>query len=459
MTISDVRKRIENDSVQAVVAESITRAKDDMHNALIEIVEDRAIDRSKELDQIDIADRKKLPLFGIPFVAKDNILTRDSHSTAASKILDNFSAPYQAEAIERLEQAGAVCIGKVNLDSFGHGGSTENSFFGPTLNPHDKRRVAGGSSGGSAAAVAADIVPFALGTDTGGSIREPASFCGVVGLKPSYGSVSRYGVIAMASSTDVVGVLANSVIDVEAVMRVVSGRDSKDSTTIDSPYDKTAQHKKRIGVIKEWFGNGVDDEVENAVTSTISRLEGLGYQAEEVSLPILESALAIYYVIVPAEIASNLARYDGVRYGNRSENNELKTMFRSSRSAGLMPETKRRILIGNYILSSGYYDAYYKKAAQARTLLLRGFTDIFDQFDALVGPVAPTSAFELGHKSDPLSMYMMDKMTVPASLAGLPAISVPVKTSGMPVGIQIVAAQNNDAALLTIAEDIEAVNS
>lgn len=457
MTIADVQQAIETSSVREVVSAALDRAKADPSHALLELSEDRALTRADEIDKRRRDGEDVGALAGIPFIAKDNMLTFGSSTTAGSKLLEGFEAPFQAEAVERLEKAGAICIGKANLDAFAHGGSTENSAYGPTTNPHDSTRVAGGSSGGSAAAVALDIVPFALGTDTGGSIREPASFCGVVGFKPTYGAVSRYGVVAMASSTDVVGPLATTVDDIRFVMQVIAGKDDKDGTTIKSPYNAASKQGKKIGVIKEWFVEGIEDEVKTAVMRTIESLKADGYDVEEVSLPSLHSALAVYYIVVPAEVASNLARYDGIRYGVRPpEASSLSSVYEATRTKGFMPENKRRIMIGNYVLSSGYYDAYFKKAAQVRTLIIDEFHKAFEKYDYLVGPTVPTVAFELGKNThDPLSMYLADKMTVSASLAGIPAISVPVQTPGLPVGFQIMSPRGADVAVLDLASVVE----
>ena len=458
MTIGDVQAEIDRTSVRAVVTAALERAKADKTNAILETMDERALERADEIDAERRAGESRGPLAGIPFIAKDNMLTFGGKTTAASKLLENFTAPFQSEAIERLEGAGAICIAKANLDAFAHGGSTENSAFGPTTNPHDKARVAGGSSGGSAAVVALDIVPFALGTDTGGSIREPASFCGVVGMKPTYGAVSRYGVVAMASSTDVVGTLSHTATDAQLVMNTIAGQDSKDSTTIDSPYEtSTVSVGKKIGVIKEWLEDGVAEEVRVATMGAIQRLREQGYEVEEVSLPSLKYALAVYYIIVPAEVASNLARYDGIRYGVRPEDAaSLSEVYSQTRTNGFMPENKRRILIGNYVLSSGYYDAYFQKAAKVRTLVVEEFNDAFETYDFLVGPTVPTVAFGLGQNThDPLSMYLADQMTVSASLAGLPAISVPVQSSGLPVGFQIIANRGNDVSVLELAKTLE----
>lgn len=458
MTITETKKAIADSSAREVVQAAIDRAKADTSHALLEIIEERALSRANEIDKALTQNETVGVLAGVPFIAKDNMLTFGSKTTAASKLLENFEAPFQSEAIERLEAAGAICIGKSNLDAFAHGGSTENSAYGPTTNPHDKERVAGGSSGGSAAAVALTIVPFAIGTDTGGSIREPASFCGVVGLKPTYGSVSRYGVVSMASSTDVIGPLTQTVEDAQLVMSVIAGKDTKDSTTIESPYIEQSNHAgKKVGVIREWLGDGVSDEVRAATEQSIEDLRKAGYEIEDVTLPSLHYALAVYYIIIPAEVASNLARYDGVRYGVRPDGTDnLNSVYESTRSEGFMPENKRRILIGNYVLSSGYYDAYFEKAARVRTLIISEFKKAFESYDFLVGPTVPTVAFKIGENThDPLSMYLADQMTVSASLAGLPAISVPAKTEGLPVGFQIIGRRGEDIELLAVAGQVE----
>lgn len=457
MTIADTKSAIAKSSVVDVVMAAVERAKADTHHSLLEVIEGRSLERAKAIDEQLRAGVDVGVLAGVPFIAKDNMLTFGSKTTAASKLLENFEAPYQSEAIDRLEAAGAICIAKSNLDAFAHGGSTENSAFGPTINPHDTGRVAGGSSGGSAAAVALDIVPFALGTDTGGSIREPASFCGVVGYKPTYGTVSRYGVVAMASSTDVVGPLTHTVEDAVLVMHIISGKDVKDSTTIDSPFSEAdTSNGKRVGVIKEWMGDGVDQEVLAATAQAIDSLKDKGYEVDEVSLPTLHSSLAVYYIIVPAEVASNLARYDGIRYGVRpSGTTSLESAYKSTRTLGFMPENKRRILIGNYVLSSGYYDAYFQKAAKVRTLLVHEFDKAFESYDFLVGPTVPSVAFELGKNThDPLSMYLADQMTVSASLAGLPAISIPSPSTGLPVGFQIMGRRGADKSVLGLAAEL-----
>ena len=460
MTIAELKKQVEERGARAVVEEAIARAKADSKHAVLEIIETRALARADEiaakLEKGEDAGR----LAGVPFLAKDNILTFDSKTTASSHMLENFEAPYQATVIEKLEAEGAICIGKTNLDAFAHGGSTENSFFGPTKNTVDDARVAGGSSGGSAVAVATGIVPFALGSDTGGSIRQPASYNGVVGLKPTYGSVSRYGVVAMASSTDVVGPITTCAEDARTVLDIIKGVDERDSTTIDIEPLIAAETKLRIGVINQCFGEGVDDEVASITRDAVEKLRAAGHTVDEVDLPTFRHALAVYYIVVPAELTSNLARYDGIKYGTSEEAPTLSAVYEASRSAGFMDENKRRILIGNYVLSSGYYDAYYRKAQTVRTLIINEFNKAFEHHDVLLCPTAPTPAFKLGENtSDPIQMYLADMMTVPASLAGVSAISVPAATTkaGLPVGVQFIAPMRRDDVVLNAAAALEVI--
>lgn len=454
--VEDIRNG--STTARQLVEQSIAKAKaaENFH-ALLSVTEARALTRADEIDAKIKAGELAGKLAGIPFIAKDNMLAYGAPTTAAAKILENFDAPFQAEAIERLEAEGAICIGKANLDAFAHGGSTENSAYGPTKNPHDETRVPGGSSGGSAAAIALDIAPFALGTDTGGSIRQPASFTGVVGMKPTYGTVSRYGVVAMASSTDVIGPITRTAEDAALVLSVMSGRDSKDSTTLPDFFASTTiDAPLKIGVIKEWTDEGVDESVRVAVQQSIEQLKAKGHVVEEVSLPALKYALSVYYIVVPAEIASNLARYDGVRYGNAQPASNLGELYANTRAHGFMPENQRRIMIGNYVLSSGYYDAYYRKAQQVRTIMINEFNDVLTSYDLLIGPVAPTPAFKLGENTaDPLKMYLADIMTVPASLAGLPAVSVPASSEGLPVGLQIIGKQQADSTVLALAAQLQ----
>lgn len=433
-------------------------------NTTISALNDRALEQANAIDKKVKSGKNAGRLAGIPFIAKDNFLTFGGKTTAGSNILKNFNAPYQSTAIEKLEAEGAICIAKANLDAFAHGSSTENSDFFVTKNPHDKSRVPGGSSGGSAASVALDIVPFALGTDTGGSIRLPASFCGVVGYKPTYGLVSRSGVVAMASSTDVIGPLTKSVEDSGLVLDVMSGKDQLDSTMIDK--DKNGYEIKndsvdlkdlKIGVIKEYLSDGLEPNVESAVNLAIELAKKAGAKVEEVSLPSLDLALAVYYVICPAEVSSNLGRYDGQRYGHSSSSaNDLNDSYELSREEGFGPEAKRRIMIGTYVLSSGYYDAYYKKAQTVRTKIINEFNQAFEQFDILLGPTAPETAFKIGQNSDdPLKMYLTDIMTVASNISGVPSISIPLPTDGMPIGLQLIAPQGADRQLLLTAKSFE----
>lgn len=433
------------------------------YNAILAVSKIRALERAREVDQKVKNGENIGKLAGVPFIAKDNFLTFDTTTTASSHMLENFHAPYQATAIERLEAAGAIMVAKSNLDSFAHGSSTENSAFGPTLNPLDKSKVPGGSSGGSAAAVALKIAPFALGTDTGGSIRLPASFCGVVGYKPTYGLVSRYGVVAMASSTDVIGPITTSVEDAAVVLDVMSGKDQFDGTTIDRDleiYDgKPFSLKgKKIGLVKEYLSSGIDEGVKKVVLDTVEKIKAQGAEIVEVSIPSISLSLACYYVLVPAEVSSNLSRYDGQRYGlSDTTAKNLDESFEKSRAAGFEAENKRRIMIGTYVLSSGYYDAYYKKAQIVRTKLINEFNTVFEKVDYLIGPTAPMTAFEIGKNvDDQLQMYLADIMTVSANLVGIPSISIPAgKANGMPVGLQLMAPQKSDRNLLALAAAIE----
>jgi aspartyl-tRNA(Asn)/glutamyl-tRNA(Gln) amidotransferase subunit A len=458
MTISDVKQQIKDSSVRVVI-ENILKSADEKneYHALLSLTAERALQRADDVDSGKITGK----LAGIPFVVKDNFLAFGAPTTAASKMLEKFNAPLQATAVERLEAEGAICIGKSNLDAFAHGGSTENSYYGPTKNAINQDKVAGGSSGGSAAITALNIVPFALGSDTGGSIRQPASFNGVVGIKPTYGTVSRYGVIAMASSTDTIGVFTQNASDAELVMSVMAGQDERDMTTLPDFFEIQSQLKpnQRVGLIDDFMTEDVDSDVREQVNKYADQLRQSGHIVENVKLPMAEYALAMYYIIVPAEICSNLARYDGIRYGLRAENtNNLAEVYGKTRDDGFMTENKRRIMIGRFVLSSGFFDAYYLKAQKARTLLINEFDKLFANYDVLIGPVAPTTAFGLGENiSDPIKMYLGDIMTVPTSLAGLPAISVPAGTdrSGLPIGVQLIGPMKSDAKLLALAKSLE----
>lgn len=447
------------------VEAALARAKSvEEYNAILNLTESRALERADKIDERIKKGENVGPLAGVPFVVKDNYLAFGAPSTAASKILENFDAPLQATVVERLESAGAICIGKSNLDAFAHGGSTENSAFGVTHNAIDKSKVAGGSSGGSAVVTALDIVPFALGSDTGGSIRQPASFNGVFGMKPTYGMSSRYGVIAMASSTDVMGCFARSAEDVALIESVMAGQDPRDMTTLPDYFEvkEKIAPGQRIGLITETMGEGVDKDVRAVVNNYAERLRAAGHTVEEVSMPSVKYALAIYYIVVPAEVSSNLARYDGIRYGRRAEGAKtLAELYGRSRAEGFVTENKRRIMIGSYVLSSGFFDAYYLQAQKARTVLINEFNELFKQYDFLLTPTAPTPAFGIGENvSDPVKMYLSDVMTVPASLAGLPAISIPAGVSGdgLPIGVQLIGKMKADADVIAMAGEVEVAN-
>lgn len=440
------------ENVETAIAKA--RETADYH-ALLSLTQERALRRAEEID----SSTRKGRLAGVPFVVKDNFLAFGAPTTAAAKILEDFNAPLQATAVERLEAEGAICIGKANLDAFAHGSSTENSAFGPTKNAHDNSKVAGGSSGGSAVVTALDVVPFALGSDTGGSIRQPASFNGVVGFKPSYGAVSRYGVVAMASSTDCIGSFTTTVEDAELVLSIMGGRDTKDMTTVPDYFSPSGSDTKlTVGVIKEFMTDAIDGEVHQGVSQYIEAIRAAGHEIKEISLPILKYTLAMYYIIVPAEVSSNLARYDGIRYGKRAKTMSLSELYGKSRDEGFMPENKRRIMIGSYVLSSGFFDAYYQKAQKARTLLIREFNAAFSDCDLLVSPTVPSPAFGFGENTDdPIKMYLSDAMTVAANLTGIPALSVPVSMtkSGLPIGAQLMAPYKADASLLAFARSME----
>lgn len=447
-----------NKNARQSVLDAIAKAKEnESYHALLSLTEERALERADAVDRGEITGK----LAGVPFVVKDNFLAYGAPTTAASKMLETFHAPLQATAVERLEAEGAICIGKANLDAFAHGGSTENSAFGPTKNAVDQTRVAGGSSGGSAVVTALDIVPFALGSDTGGSIRQPASFNGVVGVKPTYGTVSRYGVVAMASSTDTIGTFATTVADAELIMSIMAGQDRKDMTTLPDFFTvmPDAPASLKIGLVKECMTDDVDVDVRARTQEYVEKLRGAGHSVEDVSLSMLPHSLAMYYVIVPAELSSNLARYDGIRYGTRAQGvKTLAELYGKSRDQGFVTENKRRIMIGSYVLSSGFFDAYYLQAQKARTLLINEFNTLFRQYDVLISPVAPTPAFLLGENtSDPIKMYLADMMTVPASLAGIPAISIPAGTNnaGLPIGVQLMGARRSDATLFALARSLE----
>jgi aspartyl-tRNA(Asn)/glutamyl-tRNA(Gln) amidotransferase subunit A len=441
------------------------KAEDGDVHAYLMLSEERAFIQAKRIDDMAGNGDPLPPLAGVPTAIKDVMVTRGVRSTAGSKILDNFIPPYDCTAVARLEAAGAIVLGKTNCDEFAMGSSNENSAFGPVRNPRDKTRVPGGSSGGSAAAVAAGTAVASLGSDTGGSIRQPASFCGVVGLMPTYGRVSRYGLIAFASSLDHIGPFTKTVKDAAILLKVIAGRDPMDSTSADVPVpDYVTEIGKpvrgmKLGVPSEYFGEGLDEEVRTAVEAAIKRLSEAGAEIVPISLPHTAYAIPTYYVIATAEASANLARYDGVRYGYRSPKaRTLSEMYRKTRDEGFGAEVKRRIMLGTYALSSGYYDAYYLKAQKVRTLLARDFQSAFTRVDAIVTPTAPTAAFKLGEKvDDPLSMYLADIYTVTADLAGIPGISVPCgqTKSGLPIGLQVLGKHFDEGTILRVAHVVE----
>jgi len=482
-----------NNSAVSMVKEALEKAKRcKNYNIFVSLNEENALKKAKEIDEKIARGEDAGRLAGVPYALKDNFLSREGNTTASAKILEPLHAPIDSTTVERLEKEGAIMIGRTNLDAFAHGSSTENSYFGPTLNAYDKTRVAGGSSGGSAVAVAKGIVQFATGTDTGGSIRQPASFNGVYGFKPTYGTISRYGVVAMASSTDCIGFFARSAKDIDLLMQICSGQDPKDLTTLPDYYgadgtelcvpssdngsvSTSSAHNDgpersrgmqsccpsapyKIGVIKDFDLDKVDPAVKKTFDAKVAELKAEGYEIVELSMPALKYALAVYYIVVPAEVASNLSRYDGIRYGYRSEDaKSLDDVFSQSRGLGFMPENKRRIMIGNFVLSSGFYDAYYLKAQKARTLIIKEYEDAFKKCDFILTPVSPSPAFKLGEKvNDPVSMYLEDVMSVPLNLAGIPGLAIPAGETedGLPVGLQIVGPRRSDKALLEFADKI-----
>ena len=456
--------KIANKKVTAerLVKDALAKAKHFAdYNIFTYINEENALKKAREIDAKIAKGEKVGKLAGVPYALKDNFLTPEGETTASAHILQGFTSPITATAVAKLEAEGAIMIGRTNLDAFAHGSSTENSYFGPTLNAFDKERVAGGSSGGSAVAVALDIVEFATGTDTGGSIRQPASFNGIYGLKPTYGCISRYGVVAMASSTDCIGFFTKTPEDMDLLMSIASGQDSKDLTTLPDYYN-TAETSdlapRRIGIIKDFDNDSVNAEIRQALKEKCKLLESKGHKIIELEMPSLKYALSAYYIIVPAEVASNLSRYDGIRYGFCSEDSaELDDLYDHTRSEGFMPENKRRIMIGNFVLSSGFYDAYFLKAAKARTLIVKEYEKAFSEVDYILSPVAPNPAFKLGEKvNDPVAMYLEDVMSVSLNLAGVPGLTVPAgKTkTGLPIGLQLVGPRRSDKNLIEFAKEL-----
>ncbi|GMB09207.1 aspartyl/glutamyl-tRNA(Asn/Gln) amidotransferase subunit A [Thermolongibacillus altinsuensis] len=453
-------------SVSDLVDESFKRIAEveDKVQAFLTLDEENARRKAKELDEKLATEKEFGLLFGMPIGIKDNIVTKGLRTTCASKILYNFDPIYDATVMQRLHEADAITIGKLNMDEFAMGSSTENSGFQITRNPWDLERVPGGSSGGSAAAVAAGEVPFALGSDTGGSIRQPAAFCGVVGLKPTYGRVSRFGLVAFASSLDQIGPITRTVEDNAYLLQVIAGLDPMDSTSANVEVPDyisalTGDIKGlKIAVPKEYLGEGVSEEVRQSVLDALKVLEKLGATWEEVSLPHSKYALATYYLLASSEASANLARFDGVRYGYRTENAEnLIDMYKKTRSEGFGNEVKRRIMLGTFALSSGYYDAYYKKAQKVRTLIKQDFEKVFEKYDVIIGPTTPTPAFKIGEKtSDPLTMYANDILTIPVNLAGVPGISIPCGfVNGLPVGLQIIGKHFDESTIYRVAHAFE----
>ena len=464
-TIDDVRSAIagRQTTATALARDFYTRIRkeDPEIGAFLTLCEERALAQARRIDAMAAEGKPLPPLAGVPVAIKDVMVTNGVRTTAGSKILENFIPPYDCTAVARLEAAGAVILGKLNCDEFAMGSSNENSAYHAVHNPRDKSRVPGGSSGGSAAAVAAEMAVATLGSDTGGSIRQPASFCGVVGLKPTYGRVSRYGLIAFASSLDHIGPFAKTVKEVALFLRTIAGRDPMDSTSAEvSVPDYVAELEKpvkglKVGVAKEYFGSGLDPEVRAAVEAAIQKLAELGCEVVPVSLPHTEYAIPAYYIVATAEASSNLARFDGVRYGFRAKAGTLSQMYRLTRDGGFGMEVKRRIMLGTYALSAGYYDAYYLKAQKVRALIALDYDKAFEEVDAIVGPVSPFPAFKIGEKvDDPISMYFSDIYTITGDLAGVPCMSVPcgATVEGLPVGLQIFTRHFNETAMFRVAD-------
>ncbi len=450
-----VHELVEKLEKREVTSEEITRSyfnrikeKDPEVKAYVSTLEEEAMKKAKQVDEDRKTGKQVSKFAGIPIGIKDNMCITGTKTTCSSKMLENFVAPYNATVIENLNKQDLVYLGKLNMDEFAMGSSTEHSAFFKTHNPWDLARVPGGSSGGSAAAVAADLAPWTLGSDTGGSIRQPASLCGIVGLKPTYGLVSRYGLVAFASSLDQIGPLTKDVTDSAMLLNLIAGHDDKDSTSIDmekKDYTKSLINDvkgMKIGLPKEYIGEGVNEEVRNAVLAVAKKYEEMGAIVEECSLDVGKYSTAVYYIIACAEASSNLGRFDGIRYGYRTEKfDNLKDIYKNSRSEGFGPEVKRRIILGTYVLSSGYYDAYYKKAQKVRTVIKNSFNKLFEKYDILLSPTSPTTAFKIGEKSNnPVEMYLADSCTVPVNIGGLPAISMPcaLDSKGLPIGLQLI---------------------
>ncbi len=468
LTVHELQEKLKNkeinvsDITKAYISRIDEKEKD--VQAFVTVLKEEALKKSEEV-QAQFDNRENNALAGIPIGIKDNINTKGIRTTCSSKMLENFISPYNATVMEKINEENMITLGKLNMDEFAMGASTEYSYFKKTKNPWNLNRVPGGSSGGSAAAVAANMVPFALGSDTGGSIRQPAAFCGVVGLKPTYGLVSRYGLVAFASSLDQIGPITKDVKDCAILLNVIAGHDEKDTTSANiekKDYTKALKNDVKglkIGVPKEFLGEGINEEVKSRILEAIEEYKKLGAIVEECSLDIAKYALASYYIIACAEASSNLGRFDGIRYGYRSKNfNNIKELYKNSRSEGFGEEVKRRIILGTYVLSSGYYDAYYKKAQQVRTLVKQEFEKCFNKYDVILTPTSPTVAFEFGSKSNnPLEMYMADICTVSVNIAGVPAISIPcgVDSNGMPVGLQLIGNNFAEETILNAAYTFE----
>ena len=469
LTVHELRDKLNK---KEITSEDITKSyanrikqKENSVEAFVTVLSEEAENKAKETDQKIEKGEITNKLAGIPIGIKDNICTKGVKTTCSSKMLEDFVSPYDATVMDKINAENLITIGKLNMDEFAMGGSTENSYFKKTKNPWDLSKVPGGSSGGSAAAVASQMVPWALGSDTGGSIRQPAAFCGIVGLKPTYGLVSRYGLVAFASSLDQIGPITKDVRDSAILLNVIAGHDEKDSTSVDMPkkdYEKalTGDIKGlKIGVPKEFFGEGINEEVKESLKQAIETYKKLGAEVEEFSLDIAKYALATYYIIACAEASSNLGRFDGIRYTYRSkEFKDLKDLYKKTRSEGFGAEVKRRIILGTYVLSSGYYDAYYKKAQQVRTLVMNEFNKGFEKYDVILTPTAPTVAFGIGEKSNnPLEMYLADICTVSINIAGLPGISVPcgIDSKGMPIGMQLIGNRFQEETILNAAYSFE----
>jgi len=469
LTVVEAVELLTKGEIKAVDLVEACLANIDRHqdlNAFITVVNESALRAAQESDLRRAKGQARSVIDGIPYAIKDSFCTKDVLTTAGSKMLNDFVPPFDAEVVTRLNDAGAILIGKTNLDQFGHGSSTENSHYGPSKNPFDKERVPGGSSGGSAVAVAADMCLFAIGEDTGGSIRQPASFTNITGLKVTYGRVSRYGSIAYASSLDTIGPMTKTVADAALIMKIIAGVDEKDATSAHSPVDDYQKEisqpnkKLKIGLPQEFFAEGVDPQVKQAVLNVATKLKESGYTLVDISIPVLSQSLACYYIIAWAETSSNLARYDGIHYGHSTLKNEdevhsLYDVYAKSRAAGFSTETKRRIMLGTYVLSAGYFDAYYKKALKVRTAIVNGFNEAFSQVDVILAPVSPILPFKFGVKSDPLQMYLADILTTPINPAGIPSLALPagfVEHEGvsLPVGMQIMGPQFSESNLLNL---------